>query len=349
MKCINCGGELRYDPASFGLVCDYCGAVKQLHRPEEQAVVGELDFNTAERDDGREWGLIRRGVSCRECGAVTLYDPNQIAGSCPYCGSSMLLSAEDTKSGIAPNGVIPFSISKEEVIAKFYKWNKWALWSPEEFRTGKVLGNLVGVYIPFWTFDADSVSTYNGRFGYDRSVGDNTRTDWYNRSGAVDVFVDDYSVCGSRRFTNDKLLKSVIAFGPNDVVPYTPEALMGFAAEKYSVGIDEAWNMARFGLRKRMEKEACWRENADHYDKLQISTEYSNIRYKYVLVPVWLTACRYKGKVYNVVASGHNGRGNCKRPVSVAKIVTLAIIVASFPTVSFIIMMIIALIMGWGK
>ncbi|MBR1507021.1 MAG: macro domain-containing protein [Eubacterium sp.] len=44
---------------------------KQLHRPEEQAVVGELDFNTAERDDGREWGLIRRFGYDRSSGDST--------------------------------------------------------------------------------------------------------------------------------------------------------------------------------------------------------------------------------------------------------------------------------------
>ena len=50
-----------------------------------------------------------------------------------------------------------------------------------------------------------------------------------------------------------------------------------------------------------------------------------------MLVPVWLTGCRYGGKIYNVAASGHNGTGNCNRPLSVAKLVTLvAFVMACF-------------------
>ena len=58
-----------------------------------------------------------------------------------------------------------------------------------------------------------------------------------------------------------------------------------------------------------------------------MSTEYSNIKFRYILIPVWISACKYNGKVYNVVASGHNGRGNCHRPVSVLKMILLILII----------------------
>ena len=331
MKCICCGGEMRYDPASFGLMCDSCGFTKQLHRPEEQAIVDEVDFESAVRDSGNEWQLIRRAVSCSQCGAVTLYDPNQISMSCPYCGSNSVLPVEDNNYGLTPMGIIPFSFSTEDVQKFFYTWNKCALWSPEDFRTGKVLGNLVGVYIPFWTFDADTVSTYFGDFGYTEETGDSSRTKWRQKSGILNKSFNDIKTCGSRRFYGDKLLNSVIQFGPEDIVPYTPDALQGFAAEKYTIGIDEAWGLAKANQRRTLESAACNNERADTYRNLQLSTEYSNVKFRYILVPVWLTAMRYKGKSYNVVCSGHKQRGNCKRPVSIPKMIILGLIVFSVP------------------
>ena len=346
MKCKNCGGDLRYDPASYGLVCDYCGFRKMLHRPSEQVVVEELDMSTASRNANMNWGILRRAVTCKYCSAVTLYDPEQISGACPYCGSKVVLTPEQTNTGMAPNGVIPFSITKEQAAANYYKWNKWALWAPEEFRKGKVLGNLTGVYVPYWTFDADTITTYEGKFGYTTESGDNSYTKYYKKSGVVSVFIDDYTTCGSRRFINDKMFNTIATFNAKDIIPYTPEALLGFAAEKYTIDLGEAWNISKAKMRKRFENEACRNERADCYDKLQMSTEFTNIKYRYVLVPMWLTAANYKGKVYNVAISGYNGRGNCKRPVSTVKIVLLCVIVGGFFFLVPILGMLLTLIMS---
>ena len=51
----------------------------------------------------------------------------------------------------------------------------------------------------------------------------------------------------------------------------------------------------------------------------------------FLLLPVYLAGCKYGGKIYNVVASGTNGRGNCSRPVSIAKfIITPLLFLAYF-------------------
>ena len=351
MKCINCGGMLRYDPSTYGLLCDHCGFKKILHRPEEQVVVEEKDFDSAMRDAVYDWGVMRREVRCKVCGAVTFYDPNMISTTCPYCGSNDVLTASETNAGIAPSAVIPFKISKQEAVDFFYKWNKWALWCPEEFRKGRFLENYTGVYVPYWTFDAESVTTYSGKFGYERGSGDSTYTKWENRSGVVQESFNDRPICGSRKFLNNPLItKSIVTLNPKDIVPYNPEALMGFAAEKYSIGIDEAWNMVKGNLNRDHMYAACKNEFADSYDKnIQMSTEYSNIRFKYVLVPLWISACRYKGKVYNVVCSGSELRGNCNRPVSVAKIVALCIGVVGIITLPVVLYSLLIIIMNLAR
>ena len=332
MKCGSCGGTLRYDIASYGLVCDFCGTVRRLHRPEEGAAIGEFDFATALRGSGTNWGVTRRLVACKNCGAQLLYNSDQMSGMCPYCGSAVVLSAEDADCGVAPSAIIPFTLTKEQVAEKFYRWNKFAFWSPEKFRRGKILSELTPVYIPYWSFEADAVTTYSGRFGHTVGSGDRERTDWYQKTGIAEKHISEFNVCGSRKFFNDKMLNSVVSFKSRECLPYTPETLSGMAAEIYTIGIDEAWNYAKTtGLKKEIMESTREHEHADCYSNLVYSTEYYSVKFKYVLVPVYLAGCRYGGKIYNVVASGTNGRGKCGRPISIAKfIITPLLFVAYF-------------------
>ena len=332
MKCSSCGGTLRYDIASYGLVCDFCGTIRRLHRPEEGATIGEFDFATALRGSNTNWGVTRRLVTCKSCGAQLLYDSNQMSGMCPYCGSAVVLSAEDADCGVAPSAIIPFTLTKEQVAEKFYRWNKFAFWSPEKFRRGKQLSDLTPLYIPYWTFEADAVTTYSGRFGHTVGSGDRERTDWYQKTGIAEKHISEFNVCGSRKFFNDKMLNSTVSFKSNECLPYSPETLSGMAAEIYTIGIDEAWNYAKtIGLKKEIMESTREHEHADCYSNLTYSTEYYNVKFKYVLVPVYLAGCRYGGKIYNVVASGTNGRGKCTRPISIAKfIITPLLFLAYF-------------------
>ena len=332
MKCASCGGTLRYDIASYGLVCDFCGTIKRLHRPEEGAAIGEFDFATALRGSSANWGVLRRLVTCKSCGAQLLSDAEQMSGMCPYCGSAVVLSAEDANCGVAPTAIIPFTLTKEQITEKFYRWNKFAFWSPEKFRRGKILSDLVPLYIPYWTFEADAVTTYSGRFGHTTGSGENERTTWYQKTGIAEKHISEFNVCGSRKFFNDKMLNSVVSFKSSECLPYTPETLSGMAAEIYTIGIDEAWNYAKnVGLKKEIMESTRENEHADNYTNLYYSTEFYNVKFKYVLVPVYLAGCKYGGKIYNVVASGTNGRGKCDRPISIAKfIITPLLFLAYF-------------------
>ena len=337
MKCGSCGGTLRYDIASYGLVCDFCGTVKRLHRPEEGAAIGEFDFATALRGSNVNWGAARRLVNCKSCGAQLHSDPEQMSGMCPYCGSAVVLSAEDANCGVAPSAIIPFTLTKEQVAEKFYRWNKFAFWSPEKFRRGKILSDLVPVYIPYWTFEADAVTTYAGRFGYTTGSGDNEKTTWYIKTGIAEKHISEFNVCGSRKFFNDNMLNSVVSFKSRECLPYTPETLSGMAAEIYTIGIDEAWNYAKtVGLKKEIMDSTRDNEHADCYRDLQYSTEFYNVKFKYVLVPVYLAGCRYGGKIYNVVASGTNGRGKCNRPISIAKFIITPLLFLAYFTIGSI-------------
>jgi hypothetical protein len=52
-----------------------------------------------------------------------------------------------------------------------------------------------------------------------------------------------------------------------------------------------------------------------------VSTRYDDTTFKHLLVPIWISAYRFNGKVYRYLVNGQNGRASGTAPWSVAKIV----------------------------
>ena len=56
-----------------------------------------------------------------------------------------------------------------------------------------------------------------------------------------------------------------------------------------------------------------------------LTTKYSNVTYKHVLLPLWSSAFGYKGKTYKYLINGETGKVSGDRPYSTIKI-TLAVV-----------------------
>ena len=65
--------------------------------------------------------------------------------------------------------------------------------------------------------------------------------------------------------------------------------------------------------------------------------QYSNITFKHILLPVWVSAYRYEGKVYRFLVNARTGEINGDRPYSVAKIaLTVIAIIAAVAVIAII-------------
>lgn len=49
-------------------------------------------------------------------------------------------------------------------------------------------------------------------------------------------------------------------------------------------------------------------------------TSYSNITFKHILLPIWISSYRYKGKIYRFMVNGQTGEVQGQRPWSKLKI-----------------------------
>ena len=302
-KCPNCGATVVFDPGTGGMLCEFCGYKTELPKPDAGSTICELDFESAEKTASFEWGTQKKSVVCKQCGAETIYDALETAAVCP------------------------FSITKEKAGQKFTSWLGGKLFTPSKAKKSARPESFQGVYLPYWTYDAQTTSSFSARAGYERRVkrGDNyvTEVTWRPVSGVYQEFIDDQTVMASKR-TENSVVKACEPFDFTKLVPYSPQVVAGFIAERYSVGLKEGWGIAQESIKKRLQNNinkyirSNWR--CDRVDSLRFSTLYSNITYKYILVPVWISSFKYNEKVYQFVVNGQTGKVGGHAPVSALRV-----------------------------
>lgn len=331
-KCPNCGATVVYDPETRGLLCEYCGYKKSLPPPDREESVAELDFESVQQRHGFDWGAQKKMIICSNCGGESIYDVLETSSVCPFCGSTNVMpaSAEDS---LAPGGVCPFEIPLKQAGGLFSRWLKGRIFTPSAAKRQAKPEAFKGVYLPYWTFDTMTTSSFVGQAGYDRRVkrGNEwvTETRWKPVSGVYQEFVDDQMVVASKRSAESGVRRAE-PFDFSKMIPYRPELVAGFIAERYSVGLDAGWNNAQEMIRSRLRYsiEAYIRQkwSADRAGSVRFSTNFENITYKYILIPVWISSFAFKGKTYQFVVNGQTGKVGGKAPISALR-VAIAILI----------------------
>lgn len=337
-RCPSCGGTMNFSPETGGLVCPFCGRKEQIEAGEGS---GELDFFAAESTENCDWGSAKKFVICESCGAELVYDELNISSKCPYCDSNLVMqeSSEDT---MAPGGVCPFTVTKEQAGSRFLSWLKGKLFCPSKVKKQAKAREMQGVYLPYWTFDCDTDSEYRADYSksHTRTVNGKTETytTWHNTSGYYSRSFDDEETVASDRY-DASLLAGIGKFDTQNNVEYKPEYVAGFAAERYSIGLKDAWERVKAVisrlLRSDVRKKVKHEESADSVNVTALNTTFSNITYKYLLLPVWISSFKYNDKVYSFMVNGRTGKVAGKYPISPWRVlaavgIVLAIVIVGY-------------------
>lgn len=222
-KCPQCGGVMEFDPATGGMKCPYCEYAEEIAAGE---AAREIDFEDAEDRASHDWGAAKKRVLCESCGAETIYDALEVANECPYCGSNQVMEVRDDDT-MAPGGVCPFTIDKKTAGANFKRWIAGKLFCPSLAKQKARPDAFHGVYLPYWTFDTQTESEYDGRYGIYRTVREadgktRTVTDWYYTSGDYSEFVNDHTVLATTRH-DASILNEILPFDTEANVAYNPQ------------------------------------------------------------------------------------------------------------------------------
>lgn len=332
-KCPRCGGIMDFSPETGGLFCPFCEYKEEIENSESAT---ENDFLSAEENGNYDWGTQKKNVVCQSCGANIIYDELAISSECPYCGSNHVMEAAGgNEKTLAPGGIVPFRITAKEASVKFIAWIKRKIFCPSAAKRNAKPDAVKGVYLPYWTFDTDTTSSYTGRYGKDRTVRDakgNSRivTDWHSTSGIYSQFIDDQLVCGTTRYDNS-MLRRIEPFDTASNKVYLPEFVAGFPSERYSLGLKDSWEKAKEFIADRLKSNISSdikaRYHADRVASLNILTNYRNIKYKYLLLPIWFSSYKYNGKIFFFMVNGQTGKVGGKTPISAIRVM-IAILLA---------------------
>ncbi|WP_137110344.1 primosomal protein N' (replication factor Y) - superfamily II helicase [Rhodobacter sp. SY28-1] len=346
--CANCGAQLRYAPGQTSLTCDHCGHVQAIapEAPRTRArALQELDLARGLRDDLSSADMVEvRTTSCPNCGAKVEITGATHATECPFCATPVVLDT-GTERHIKPQALVPFVLTEVEARQAMIRWMGSLWFAPgtllEYARKGRALS---GVYVPFWTFDADTDSRYSGERGeyyYEiRTVSVRVngrmeqrqervrRTRWYPASGRVSRDFDDVLVMASRSLPA-RLGNELTPWDLGALTAYTPEFLAGFQAEGYTVALADGWREAQDRMSNVIRQDVRRDIGGDEQRIHDVATSWSDETFKHILLPVWMAAYKYNGKSYRFLVNGQTGEVQGERPWSVWKIATVVLLVAA--------------------
>jgi len=343
-SCPSCGGESQWNPAKKALVCPFCGTVSPA-QVELTATGGEVivehDLVAALRgipDTQRGWQADRISVKCQSCQAISVFDAKNVGQRCDFCGSSALVPYQEIKEAFTPESLLPMKLSENQVRDAIRQWygNRW--FAPNKLKRAALTDSVKGLYIPYWTFDAQVHGEWTAESGYYYYVtetyrDENGRTQsrqvqqirWEPSAGALDHFFDDDLVPASRG-VHEEMLRAVEPFPTTtDLVPYNAGFLSGWVVERYQIDLVAAAQEARQDMDGEMERLCSAEVPGDTQRNLQVENDYSGQTYKHILVPIWLLSYNFGAQTYQVVINGYTGAIAGKYPKSWVKI-TLAVL-----------------------
>ncbi len=123
--------------------------------------------------------------------------------------------------------------------------------------------------------------------------------------------------------------------GTIGILPYLPQYLAGIPAERYTVGLDEAWARSSTQMKEKI-RNTLWRKSSGKAAAENLKTDFYNVKFRYVLAPVYLATYTYKKKKHPVAINGQTGETYCDVHSYLPKVlVTAGIILFILLTVLF--------------
>ncbi len=332
-SCPACGAESQWNPAKQALVCPFCGVESPatLQTRGQDTVIVEHDLAAALReipDSKRGWQTDKVSVKCQSCQAISVFDPKRVGQRCEFCGSTQLVPYEQVKDAFTPESLLPFKINDGQARDLVRAWYGRQWLAPNNLAKLALTDTVHGLYLPYWTFDANAHADWTAESGryYEVTVDGKReqRTQWSAASGALDHVFDDELVPASTGVSGD-LLRRIEPFPTATLVPYDAGYLSGWTVERYQIDLVNAAARAREAMEREIHRLCAADVPGDTHRNLQVSSTYSDQRFKHILVPVWLLTYTYGSTMYQVAANGVTGTMAGKRPWSWIKITLLII------------------------
>lgn len=329
--CANCGANMVFDPRNGQLTCPYCQYSQAI---QADGVIEERSFDeylNAGAEKLQPMASTAMQVSCTSCGAIVNFTPPETATQCAFCGAKIVAQPKSADPLIAPEGVLPFRVAQAQAAAALKTWLGSLWFAPSQLKDLARPEKLGSVYIPYWTYNTYSYTNYAGERGEwyyvteryqengewrEREV---RHTNWYGVSGAVDRQFTDACVPATKSLSKNYLDK-LEPWDLGELKSYEPAYLSGHKAQTYQVALGEGFELFKRRAEPVIYGDVTHDIGGDEQRVGHLSTNYSNITFKHLLLPVYSGAYHFNGKVFQIVVNGRTGEVQGQRPYSWLKI-----------------------------
>lgn len=348
VRCPQCGASARFDVAKGTVGCPFCGWSDEGGAEVVGRGAASGEFTPEVLARGAEgFGVDRRELGCGACGAVIAVESGSLAATCPFCASHQVAIREHaTVSGLRPTAILPFAVQSDACRTIAAEWLGQGWLHPDDLGRLARVDGFVGIYVPYWTFSADTSSDWKAEVGTERShtstnekgeTETKTVISWQWKSGHVSLSLRDLLVPGTTRLSARLLSRIEDAFRLESLARYQPELLAGFQAQTYDVPLPDAWEAGRHRMREQA-REACHAATgSSHVRSFSMTADLDDESWRHVLLPLWVSAYRYAGRTWVVVIDGSSGQVAGQKPVAWWKVWTTVALLLSPAALCFLV------------
>jgi DNA-directed RNA polymerase subunit RPC12/RpoP len=339
LPCPSCGSELRYSAEHRKLRCDYCGYVEEIDHSNDKVVEKSLTDAANKLADFVPEDFGKKVFDCQNCGAKFMVESEKVKVKCGFCGSTKVNLEAYQHQYIQPVGIIPFYVSRDEAESKFKDWIRRGWFHPSKLKRMAALEDLHGIYLPCWTYDAQTESDWRGDAGYyyyeTRMVRVNGKMQpqqvqkirWQHRSGHLSHFFDDILVVASGGL-EQKALERILPFRLEEVVNFDPRLMMGWESEIYNLEVDKGYQVADEIMDFKIRHMCSAQLGGDTQRNLRVSSQKFEQTFKHIILPAWICSYTYRDKLYHFSINGQTGKVHGQKPISWIKIAILVVLFA---------------------
>ncbi|NJB71287.1 DNA-directed RNA polymerase subunit RPC12/RpoP [Saonia flava] len=336
--CANCGAELRFKPGSHQLKCEYCGYEEFIEQTKSSFEELELTHYLKVVGDNAYTETIDL-LHCKNCGANQHVEENYKSLACVYCGEPLVKEDIEKEGWIIPGALIPFQMDANKARTIFKNWVGKIWFAPDKLKRAALdPEGIHGLYLPYWTFDAQLYASYQGQRGdyyyetqrYKTKNGTQTRqvrrTRWSHASGSVDGFIDDILINASEKKRRD-IPSQIAHWNLKELVIFNTKYLSGFVTEKYTISLKDGHRQS-FQEAKRIAHNWIRQDIGGDTQRIHnTDIKLSNETFKHILLPVYISSYNYNGKDYHFYINGQTGNISGTHPYSFWKIFFLILII----------------------
>lgn len=284
IACPNCGANIVFDVKKQKCYCEHCSAYTEVEK-------FKLDVNES---------IYYNEHTCTSCGANLITTESDIITSCAYCGSNEIIS-ERLQGEYKPEAILPFYVSKENILEYYIKFAKRNNFSKE--LVNATLNDVKGIYVPYYAFSWRIKIFLHQKDNY--------------------ILYSNYKDAGKQ--FDDLIMENIQPFDMDNFVPFNPGYLAGFYADTLNDDQNEIYEKSKQTLVENFKEPNFFLKQLrkinfqNYYAKnLSIANNFNNTIEAYFnkktlfLLPVYFFCAKTNNETYLFSMNGRTGRMSYK-------------------------------------